>query len=175
MVIPAPEVDRPTLSSTVGSIATAIEKALSPGDVAALRKLAPDDPACAAYWRLMSMNPETVPHFGDSREDIERRWASILQAMATMAGLHSSRVPLGRAMAEADVAEQRFLRLLRASGSGLADAVRITAHHLAQKAVPSDHLDLAQLVLSDGGPGEDSVRRRIARSYYTQTAKEARQ
>jgi CRISPR system Cascade subunit CasB len=174
MDISAPQVDRPTLASTVGSIATAIEKVLSPGDVAALRKLAPDDPSCAAYWRLMSMNPGLVPQSGEGREDIERRWASILQAMATMAGLHNPRVPLGRAMAEADVAEQRLLRLLRASGSSLADAVRITAHHLTQKAMPSNHLDLAQLVLSDGGPSEDSVRRSIARSFYTQTAKEAR-
>ena len=171
----APNSDRPTLASTVGSIATAIDKALSPGDVAALRRLAPDDASCAAYWRLVTMHPGLVSETGPLRDEVERRWACILQAMATMAGLHSPSAPLGRAMAEADVAEQRLLRLLRASSSSLADAVRVTAHHLAQKAVPSNHLELAQLVLSDGGPNEDAVRRRIARSYYAQTAKEARQ
>lgn len=168
----AQQTDQPSLASTVGSIASAIEKVLSSGDVAALRKLSPEDPSCAAYWRLMSMNPGLLPQVGEGREDIERRWASVLQAMATLAGLHNLRIPLGRALAEAGVAEQRLLRLLRASGPSLADAVRITAHHLAQKAVSSNHLELAQLVLSDGGPNEDTVRRRIARSYYQQSGKE---
>ncbi len=167
--------DRPSLASTVGSIATAIAKVLSPGDVAALRRLVPDDAACAAYWRLLALHPGLVPDAGAGRDKIEHRWACILQAMATMAGLHNPSIPLGRAMAEADVAEQRLLRLLRASDSSLVDAVRVTAHHLAQKAVTSNHLELAQLVLSDGGPNEDAVRRRVARSYYAQTAKEARQ
>lgn len=166
--------DAPTLASTVGSIAAAIGKVLPPGDVASLRRLSPDNPGCAPFWRLMAMHPDLMPETGRRRDELERRWACILQAMATMAGLHTPAVPLGRACAEADIAEQRILRLLRAAGPGLVDAVRTTAHHLAQKSIGSNHLDLVRLVLSDGATNEDAVRRGIARPYYAQMAKEAR-
>ncbi|MGE0521236.1 MAG: type I-E CRISPR-associated protein Cse2/CasB [Candidatus Binatia bacterium] len=165
--------DEPSLASTVGSMAAAIAGWLSPGDVADLRRLAPDDVSCAAFWRMLALHSHLVPEGGPIRDEVERRWMCILQAMAVMAGLHNPTVPLGRALAEADVAEQRLLRLLRASGPTLVDAVRVTAQHLAQKAVDSNHVDIARLVLSDGGPNEESVRRAIARSYYAHTAKEA--
>jgi CRISPR type I-E-associated protein CasB/Cse2 len=164
--------DTSSLASTVASIARAIEKILSMGDVAALRRLTPDNTGCAAFWRTLAMHPDLVPEAGPRRDEMERRWACILQAMATMAGLHTPGVPLGRALAAAGLAEQRLLRLLRASGPILTDAVRVTAHYLAQKAVASNHTDIARLVLSGGGPNEDTVRRAIARSYYAQTAKE---
>lgn len=161
------------LASVIGSIAAMIDGPLSPGDVAALRRLQPGAADCAAFWRLISMHPGMIPHDGPGSDEAERRWGCILQAMATLAGQHRPAVPLGRALAEAAVSEPRVLRLLRASGDNLADMIRVTARHLAQKAIPVNQIDLAALVLSDGGSNEDAVRRRIARTYFASQAKES--
>jgi len=165
----------PTLPSIVGSMATAIEKGLSPGDVAALRRLCADDVPSAPYWRLLAMHPELARGTPSAQDAMERDWICILQAMARMAGLHDPSRPLGRVLAEADLAEQRLLRLLRASGPALHDAIRVTSHYLSQKALSCSHLDIAQLVLSDGHPWGERVRRRIARSYYSQLGRETSQ
>jgi CRISPR type I-E-associated protein CasB/Cse2 len=94
-----------------------------------------------------------------------RRWAC-----STASGKR-----LGRALAEADLSEQRFLKLLRAQDRGLLDAVRTVTHYLSTKAVPVDCSDIALLILSDGRSDEDSVRRSIARDYYSAQFKAAQE
>jgi len=164
------------LATTVSSLANAIEKVLSPGDVAALRRLRHGDPSCSAFWRLAATQlASALPEGGPARDEAERRWAVILQAMAEMTGFHAPGRYLGRALASAGIAEQRVLRLLRASGEGLSDAVRVTAHHLASTATPADHTEIARLVLSDGRDDEEPVRRRIARDFYAQQLREETQ
>ena len=167
---------RDNLAALIGRLAALIDRQLSPGDVAALRRNRPDSIDAPAFWRIAaleltgSLEPE-----GPRRDEGERRWAVILQAIAELRGLHNPRRSLGAAMVDAEVAEHRVLRLLRASAEGLFDAVRIIAHHLASKGISVNCTDLAWLVLSDGRSDEESVRRRIARDYYaTQTNKEAR-
>jgi CRISPR type I-E-associated protein CasB/Cse2 len=164
--------EQPSLGSIVGRLSALLEHSVPLGDVAALRRMQPSNPACSAFWRLMALDIVALPS-GPSRDDGERRWACILQLMASTVGLHSPAMPLGRALAMSDMAETRVIRLLRASGPALEDAVRITGHHLAQKAVPANFADVAALVLSDGRNDEESVRRRIARTFYSQQAKEA--
>jgi len=161
------------LPSTVGYFAKLLSEGLAPGDIAALRRLRPGAPDCSAFWRVMALQESVLPGRGPHRDEAERRWACILQAMAVLKGMHQPSAAMGPALAEANISEHRVLRLLRASGDPLADAVRITAHHLSQKAVAIDQADLAALVLSDGEPTQEAVRRRIARRYYNTLSKEA--
>ena len=158
---------KPELSTTVDAVAWSISKILAPGEVASLRRLRPEDVGSDAFWRIVAAH--LAPVLADSgpfRDEAERRWAVVVQAMAEMRGLHARGLRLGRALAAAGLSEQRAVRLLRASGASLADAVRVTAHYLASTATASDHADLARLVLSDGRRDEEDVRRRIARDLY---------
>lgn len=159
-----------TLTSLVGRIAHAIDHELSSGDVAALRRLPPGLPDCGAFWMITTLwiEPAGLLSSGCStRDEAERRWGAILQAQATLRSLHRPGFRLGRALAEADLAEMRFLRLLRAEGERLREQLRTLAHFLTSKALPSDQSDLARLVLSDGRSDVESVRRQMARSYYS--------
>lgn len=159
----------PRLSALVGQLVWECRENLTPGDLAALRRLRPEDPGGAALWRLVANRLEpaqALPEGGPARLELERRWAVILRALAELALLHSPRRPLGTALAAAGVAEGRLLRLLRAQGGALFDAVRTTAHQLATAAEPVDLTLLAHLVLSAGRADEEEVRRRIARDYF---------
>lgn len=162
-----------SLPSLIGGVAAIIEKQLSPGDVAALRRLRPDSPTTAAFWRtLLAATIDEQLGAGPRRDQQEEQWAVVFQAMAEMRGLHAPAIGLGRALVNAGVSEPRFLRLLRAGDHALADAVRIVAHHLAATATPSNHLDLARLVFSEERADREPVRRRIARDFYRALAKE---
>jgi CRISPR system Cascade subunit CasB len=155
------------LRSAVGRLARMIEKELSPGDVASLRRLDPGDPSVPAFWKVLAASlDDMLPSASEAREAVERRWAAILCAMSNARGLHRPRIPLGAALAEAGFSELRFTRLLRARGDQMFPSVRGAAQYLASKAIPFDAHDLARLVLSEDGPSEEKVRRDIARAYY---------
>jgi len=157
-----------SLASLIGKVATAIDRSLSPGDVAALRRLDPRDPADPAFWKVCAgwLGAALPPEGGPSRDEAERRWATILAAMAITAGQHDPRRHAGAALAEAGLSDLRFVRLLRARGDGLSDVLRTAAQFLASKAASFDWRDLALLVLSDGRADEEDVRRHLARSFY---------
>jgi CRISPR type I-E-associated protein CasB/Cse2 len=142
---------------------------LPPGDLADLRRLRPGDIPGAAFFRLAALHfADRLPGRNSSaRDEAERRWSAILGAMAHLEGLMRARAPFGHALAEAGVSELRVLRLFRAHGEGLEDALRAVVHQLVSRAVPVDPLDIARLVLSDGRTDEESVRRRIAREFYS--------
>jgi CRISPR system Cascade subunit CasB len=160
--------DERTLSIRVNALARAIASG-SPGDVAALRRLTPEDPAAPAFWRLAAAYLDgALPAGGEAREDAERSWAAVLCGMALTAGLHVPRRRAGAALAQAGYSDLRFERLLRASGPQLFREVRAAAAFLASKAVELDWTDLAALVLSDGGPSAERTRRALARSFYQQ-------
>ena len=164
---------REQLQSVVGSIAQEMNSVLPTGDVAELRRLDPRDPASPAYWKVLvrRVEPEmSIVGSPDKQLLLERRWTTILSAMAELQGLHSPRVPLGRAMAEAGVSEMRLSKLLRARSDALHDLVRTVSHQLASRAAPADQVDIAQLVLSEGESDEESTRRRIAREYFRRIA-----
>lgn len=162
-----------TASASVARMAGLIDRALSAGDRAALRRMKPSEVACSAFWRLMALGDVVWPGDAHARDLVERRWACIAQSMALMAGLHAPSIPLGKALAEAGVSELRLLRLLRSSDLALADAVRVVSTYLAQKVKGSDHREVAALVLSDGRSDSEAVRRSIARSFYYQQSKES--
>ena len=153
------------LSSIIGSLA--VRRGLSPGDVAALRRLEPGGPAHPAFWKVCAgWLDGSLPPEGPARTEAERRWAAIVAGMAITVGLHDPRRHAGAALAEAGYSELRFVRLLRARGEGLAAAVRSASRFLASKAVSFDWRDLAQLVLSEARADEEEARRHLARSYY---------
>lgn len=158
------------LGGIVNRIAGAMERETTPGDVAALRRIDPHDPSCPAFWRMVVNHlvpAGAIPVDGHGRDEIERRWASILGGMALMQGLHRPGRRLGKALAAADFSELRFVRLLRAQDGQLLREVRTLARYLASKAEPVDWADLARLVITRNRRTAESVRRGIARDYYS--------
>lgn len=165
-----------SLKSLIARLAALIASAndgkrpgFGPGDVAALRRLAPDSPWCPAFWRIAAgfLEPARQLGGGPNREEAERRWAVILSILAHASSLHTPSKPLGAALAEAGFSEMRLLQLLRAEAASLLAAALQAARFLAAKGQEADLAQLADLVLSDGKPHADEVRRRVARSYYS--------
>ncbi len=145
---------------------------MSPGDLAALRKIDPHDLHQPAFWKLSTgVLQEALPADDRFRAERERQWAVILAVAAN--GLHKASVRLGTAMARAEIAEVRLTRLLRARGEQLPDAVRTLAHQIATAGVSFDLADLAWLVLSEGQADEERARQQIARDYYRATSADA--
>lgn len=167
---PEPALEEDTLAARVRRIGAAIAHELSPGDVAALRRLGPGDVAVPAFWKLAaSCLVEALPQGGEARDLAERRWAAIASGMAVTAGLHRAGRRAGAALAEAGYSELRLERLLRAQGDQLLVEVRGAARFLAAKAVELDWAELAALVLADPDePSGDAVRRGLARAYFWQ-------
>jgi len=160
------------LAQLVGRVAWYLEKEATPGEVAALRRLKPGDPACLPFWKIVALHlDEAIPPDGESRGRLEERWGVIISALAELQGLHQPANGLGRALFHTAYSEMRLLRLLRAHEESLVDAVRTTAHFLRSNAESSNLCDLARLVLSDGRRDEEQVRRQIARDYYSADAK----
>ena len=164
------------LAGIVNRIAASIERELSPGDVADLRRLSPGDPSAPAFWRMAgTLLADELRGEGSARSESERRWAAILSGMASTRGLHRPGRRAGEALAEAGYSELRFVRLLRARDVQLLGELRGAARYLDAKAVAFDWRDLVLLVLSEGRTDEEEVRRRIARSYFQQLSREERQ
>jgi CRISPR system Cascade subunit CasB len=165
------EETRSSLSSIVWSIAGAMQsKAIGTGDMAELRRLHAQDPGNPAFWKIAAHYLEPQGYLrgdGPRRDETERRWAAILNFMAHLSLFLRPGSRFGGALAEAGLSELRFIRLLRAQDQSLLDEVRTLARFLSSKGQPVDPTDLARLVLSDGAPHEESVRRKVARDFYS--------
>lgn len=149
--------------AVVGALSATLQH-MSPGDLAALRRMQSGSPHCPAFWKLLVAElADQLPTDDAHRRETERRWGVIVAAMAN--GLLSPGRRFGSALGEA-VPEARVVKLLRAHDEALANAVRVTVHHLASQGVRFDPFDLARLVLSDGGDDEDDVRRNIYQDYF---------
>jgi CRISPR system Cascade subunit CasB len=139
---------------------------IGPGDRGSLRR----ETVGPAFWRIAVRHLEPAGLLGGDdapwRADQERRWAAILAGLAHSAELHTPRRRLGVALAEADVAEARVLRLARAHGEPLLATVRAVAHQLGSGGQRVDWADFADLILSDGKPWEEEVRRRLCLDFY---------
>ncbi|MBI5517949.1 MAG: type I-E CRISPR-associated protein Cse2/CasB [Deltaproteobacteria bacterium] len=141
-----------------------------PGDLAALRRMRLGDPPPAIFWRLCASHLDPagmLPAGGDKLDIAERRWITLLAALAANQGLHQPDTRAGQGLA-ATLSETRFQRLLRAQDDALLDTLRGTALHLAAARQPLDWSQLVWLVLSDGRCDEDRARRCLARDFYAQ-------
>lgn len=136
------------------------------GALAALRRAADRDSPPAAFYRLtvgiLDKEYEKLPDSGEWRDSFETRLSVVASAMATAIGFLAP-IPLGKALADANISEMRVLRLLEADESQLPQLVRGVVHQLVQKGQPFDPHDLAALVLNPDSPGP---RRNIARDFY---------
>ncbi len=162
----SPAQDR-TLRQVIGGLVTALDRDLSPGAVAALRRLSPGDAGGTAFWRVVAGYLDgQLPPGGEPRDLAEQRWAAVLCGMATTAGLNRFGRSAGEALAAAGVSEQRFDRLLRATGARLHDELRTVARFVASKGEELEWTELARLVLTEGTDAAEPARRALARTYY---------
>lgn len=165
--------DRP-LRQVVHLLADAIA-ALPSGEQAELRReLATDrrgEAGGPAFWKLAAryLEPDQLGTADPPwRDQAERRWAFVTGVLAKLGDTHRRGHSLGDALAAADVAEPRVLRLLRVEGEEiLYDTVRSVVQQLASQGEPVDGADIAELVLSSGSASwAEKTRRRLARHYY---------
>ena len=142
-----------------------------PGDSAELRRMNPEQPKTAAFYRLMGEaglldNPI-----------LEDKWALITHGIALMTPTaHDSRTSVGEALFEggdpgrpnAFYSGLRLNKLLRASSSNRTTLLQQLFRMMGAANAPFDWREMAAFILSEGideGAAEAS-RRRIARSYY---------
>ncbi len=164
------ELKKVSVRQMISQIANAFEHALSSGEQADLRRLAPHEPASPTFYKIAALFLEPngfLPSGEPFRLKSEQKWACILAGIALLQGLHEPNRNLGTALAEAGYSELRFVRLLRAQGESLFEAVRGAVRYLASKGAPVDVADFANLLLSEGLDHAEEARRTIARSYYS--------
>ncbi len=164
--------------SLAGSIAQFAEHRR--GDLAELRRMDPDDPDAAVFWRLLA------PHDLLGNPAIETKWALILHGIALMTPTnsgsgnpqtaHDGYMPVGRALflggaaqrAQGFYSESRLNRLLTARGPMLRALLARMFRMLTAADVSFNWREMAQFILNEGYD-EDAAergRRRIARDYY---------
>ncbi len=151
------------------------------GDLAELRRMDPDEPDAAAFWRLLAHykllgNPV-----------IENKWALILHGIALMTPTtggdgdrptaHDGSVPVGQALflggeqqrgERGFYSESRLNRLLTARGPMLRTLLARMFRMLAASGASFNWREMAQYILNEGY-NEDAAeqgRRHIARKYY---------
>lgn len=161
-----------SLAEIISRVAGAMTSgAISPGDLADLRRVAPECPDRPAFWRILvgCVSPEReIP------PEQESAWAVVLSGMARMVPYHHRRGRrLGEALATAGYSEGRLLKLLRTRGRTFPDVVRRTCAFLAGKAEPVDWTEFAALVLVTDPEKAEALRRAIARDYFGKTRQEA--
>lgn len=159
------------LAELVHRLAGIVKTSLPTGDVAELRRLDPSAPSSPVFWKLVvgKLEPAGALHPADTsdrREERERRWAVILNALAHLGDLNTPGRNYGEALAASGFSEHRFGRLLRARSDGLWYQARRSAQFLAAHGENADATGLAWLVLSAGRSDGQQARRQLARSYY---------
>ena len=131
----------------------------------------PEEPSEKFFRFSVALLDELLPEKGKWRREQENRWAVVVKLMALALGTSPREgglladVPLGQALAKANVSEMRVLRLLDARNEQLAELSRHIVHQLVSKGQPFRIDDFADLLLSRGEAAENA-RREIASSYY---------
>ena len=148
------------------------------GDLAALRRMDPDNPdVVAAFWRLLASRGLLGYR--------EEKWALILHGIALMTrntgdrvherSAHDRYVSVGRALYTGGkeeragfYSETRFNRLLSARDDMLRDLLARMFRMMARADATFDWREMAQFILSEGYNEDDAdeARRDIARAYY---------
>ncbi len=151
------------------------------GDLAGLRRMDPDAPDTAPFWRLLAEQDLLgIPI-------VENKWALILHGIALMTPTHSGEgspqsahdgsVHVGRALflgAESQrrdspfYSETRLNRLLTAQGPMLRTLLARMFRMLGASDVSFNWREMASFILNEGYDDEatERSRRRIAKEYY---------
>lgn len=160
----------------------------SRGDLASLRRMNPDKPDAAVFWRLLAH--QDLLEGREMSRDMERRWGLILHGIALMTptanddanteaprpSAHNPTVPVGLALfqggdagrGQAFYSATRFNRLLTARGDMLRILLARLFRMLASADQPFNWRQMANLILNDerNEAYAEQARRRIARAYY---------
>lgn len=139
------------------AIATALAAA-DPGDKAGARRMGPA--GSALFWRQVARLG--IPHGQEVDWWLFTRLVALMTPASRDKSIHDPGRPLGAALAEAGLSEQRFARLLAARGPARADALERAVRMIARKGGDLDVTDLARAI---HWPDDAS---RLARSYYHQ-------
>lgn len=140
------------------SIAGAIAAA-DPGEKAAARRMGPE--GSALFWRQVARLG--IPRAQEARWMLFTRLVALMTPASRDRSIHDGARPLGAAMADADLSEQRFARLLAARGAARDDALERAIRMMARKVPGIDVTDLARSIL---WPSDTS---HLARRYYEKT------
>ena len=167
-----------TLSASVKQITARVtstkNEGLDRGDLAALRRLDPNRVNAPVFWRLLARHAEQELDHIDRHPERVSRWAAGLRAAVELEGLHDGQRSLGRALAEAGYADQRFERLLRADEPGLWDELRSAARYLGVKGQRANAEQLIRLAVEvEDAPQAERLRRVLAADYYAITTQSA--
>ena len=156
------------------------------GDLAALRRMNPESPDAASFWRL------TTRYDVLRGAESERRWGLILHGIALMTrtagndavgrSAHVRGMPVGRALFDggdpnrttALYSESRFNRLLTAREPMLRTLLARMFRMMAAADARFDWYQMSQLILGEGDRAE-RIRRAIARDYYWAENRASRQ
>ena len=151
------------------------------GAFAELRRMNPDEPDAAVFWRLMAQY-----NLLNSSEAMERKWALIIHGIAlttpassseaNRSTAHNGQMPVGRALflggepqrATGFYSEARLNRLLTADGPMLRTLLARLFRMLTASRVSFNWREMAQFILNEGYDEDaaEQSRRRIAREYY---------
>lgn len=142
------------------SIAEALAKA-SPGAKAEARRMGPE--GSPVFWRQVARLG--IPHWQEGQWLLFTRLVALMTPASCDSSIHDGQRPLGAALAEAKLSEQRFARLLAAREKTRDEALERAIRMLARKSPGLDVIDLARTIL---WPEEA---RRLARANYTQSDK----
>ncbi len=141
------------------------------GDKASLRRMNPESPNSAVFWKLMSQR-------GISGNADVSKWGLIMHGMALMshasARAHNPRIRVGRALYEGDgsrtpfYSEDRLSTLLAARGPALHRVLARLFRMLASQRCAFNWREMAWFILNEGSHEEraDEARVEIARDYY---------
>ena len=151
------------------------------GDLAQLRRMDPDSPDVAVFWKLLAGQDLL-----DSGPAVELKWSLILHGIALMTPTnvgdgntrtaHEGSMSVGRALFQggdvsrtnAFYSETRLNRLLTARGPMLRILLTRMFRMLAAAGVSFNWREMARFILNDGYDEDaaEESRRRIARDYY---------
>ena len=150
------------------------------GGLAELRRMDPEEPDAPTFWRLTNQH-----RLGMSPEN-ERRWATILQAIALLTpnanregrvtSAHNRRMPVGTALFQgkdpqresALCDEQRLEQLAGSRGKAFRKCLLNLVRTLAQQDARLNCEEIARMVLGEGRNRKEQQRRmsRVTRDYY---------
>ncbi len=157
-------------NATICGLAETIEaKEFERGDHAKLRRMNPDDPDTAPFWRLMSRD-------GMPRSPDVRKWGLIIHGIALVSHgaekAHNPKIPVGRVLYEGNgkrvpfYSEERLAKLLAARGPTLHRLLARLFRMLGGCAF--NWREMAWFILNEGYNEDraDQARVKIARDYY---------
>lgn len=146
---------------------------MTTGEKASLRRMDPENPNSAIFWKLMSQR--------GMRGVVPKKWGLITRGIALMAHrtgrAHHARTPVGRALylgsgrqpgERGFYSEDRLSTLLTARGPALHGLLARLFRMLANEGVSFDWHEMAWFILNEGYNDDpaDQARVKIARAYY---------